>query len=532
MKKILSLALCALILISGAISSPSFAQNKDTASANIDQPIKSQAIAIVPLDSRPCNTQYPQLIGGIMNQNILLPPIEILDNFTSPSNENSLWEWMEEIAPSTSKMIIYTNQLLNGGLISSRSYTTVSLVNSQTQKLVNFIEKHPELEITIVSILPRLLPNQYDITFNGYSQALTKWGEQADYNSLLGLPGPNYPSAVPSWVANKYKSVFEYHYLLVDSLSELANQGKISELVIGQDDGEKFAPSNIIFRKMQQKGYQNVSMQKGADEITMMILASYEAPKDLEVNVVYTNPEKASEYLPYESAPLNNIVSEKLKFFGITENPLAKDKIIIHNDPLRSSSVSTYIPLAKTGFVGVADVAYTNRGDTELQSLLFSKNSLTNIDSYSGWNTATNSVGTVLSQYVATKVLEDKLEILFPEETSLAIESLLKFKYLRLNEDIIYQGLMYTSMGNVYRARNMINSSGEFVNQSASNAENLLNNYSLKYRAQLDSVFQGRNFVYVGEKLFETSYKIVNSIYSFPWNRTFEIKAFPLFIKQ
>lgn len=530
MKKLLSLALCALIVLSGAINSPSFAQNK--VDSPINQIVTSQAVAIVPLDSRPCNTQYPQLIGGIMNQNILLPPNEVLDNFTSSSNQDGLWQWMEEIAPSTSKMIIYTNQLLNGGLISSRSYTATSLVNSQTQRLVNFIEKHPELEITVVSILPRLLPNQYDSDFNGYSQALTKWGEQADYNKIMGLPGPNYPSGVPTWIADKYKAVFEYHYQLVNTLAELTEQGKISQLVVGQDDGEKFAPSNIIFREIQKKGYKNVSMQKGADEITMMILSAYEAPQDLEVNVVYTNPIKASEYLPYESAPLNNIVSEKLKFFGITENPLAKDKIIIHNDPLASSTVSANIPLTKTGFVGLADVAYTNRGDIALQSLLFSKNSLTNIDSYSGWNTATNSIGTVLSQYVATKVLEDKLEILSPEETAMTIENLLKFKYLRLNEDIIYQGLMYSTMGNVYRARNMINSGGEFINQSASSAENLLNEYSQKYRIQLDSVFQGRNFVYVGDRLFDTSYKIVSSIYSFPWNRTFEIKAYPLFIKQ
>lgn len=502
--------------------------NKNPANTKID---KRKVISIVPLDSRPCNTQYPQLIGGIMNQNVILPPSEILDNYTSASNSEALWKWMEETAKVSNKMIIYTNQLFNGGLIASRSYVNSDSIDYDVNRLSAFITNNPNVDIVVVSILPRLLPSQFDANFQGYQRVLADWGKKLDFNYTMNVNPPSYPEGVPLDVAQRYQNLYNYHSNLSTKLGELADSGVLKNYFIGQDDGEEFAPSNIIYRKLLAKAYKNVTIQKGADELTMMICAM-DHPKPREINLVYTNPNATSAYLPYESAPLKNIVAEKLAILGITVNPNSKDILIIHNDPNYSFQVESLIPKEKVGYVAIADVAFTNRGDVALKNLLFNKDTLYKVDAYSGWNTGANTIGTALSQYVATKHLEENYAKMEEPVKQSAIDSLYQFKYVRLAEDIIYQGLMVNNMRSIFSARNMRNpSNGDIYASKKLEAEALLNEYAFKYIIELNKIFMGNNTLLLGSQTIETNYSFVNANLSYPWHRTFEIKVNPIFTK-
>ncbi|MGB5822890.1 MAG: DUF4127 family protein [Proteocatella sp.] len=536
MKKLLSILVVAMLLInsssiaalayssSGAYSSPGNTTKEDLT-------VQKQVIAIVPLDSRPCNTQYPQLIGGIMNQTVLLPPTEILDNYTASSDTEALWTWMDENAKISNKMIIYTNQLLNGGLISSRSYVNSDAIEYDVNRLTRFIEAHPDVEVTVVSILPRLRPSQFDIYFKKYQKSLTAWGKLLDYNYTMKLPVPKYPEDVPLEITQRYKDLYTYHANLSTAISNLADKGVIKRYFIGQDDGEQFAPSNIIYRNLLNKSYKNVTVQKGADELTMMICAM-ENKTAHEINLVYTNPAAVTAYLPYESASLEDIVQEKLSIFGITINPDAKDTLIVHNDQLYTDRVQSLIPQEKSGYIAIADVAYTNRGDVGLKNLLFQKGSLSNIDAYSGWNTASNSIGTALSQYVATKFLEQNYDKIDEFSQRQCIDSIMKFKYVRLAEDIIYQGLMVANMRPIFSARGMRMSNGDLYSDKKHDAEQLLNEYGFKYIIELNKIFSGSNILYLGNKAIKIDYNFINSIFSYPWHRTFEIFVSPIFSKS
>lgn len=500
--------------------------NKNTVS-KID---KRKVISIVPLDSRPCNTQYPQLIGGIMNQNVILPPAEILDNYTSPSNSEALWKWMDDTAKYSDKMIIYTNQLFNGGLIASRSYVNSDSIEYDVNRLSSFIAKYPNVDIVVVSILPRLLPSQFDVNFQGYQKALAEWGKKLDFNYTMNVNPPTYPENVPLDVAKRYQNLYNYHANLSTKLGELANSGVLKNYFIGQDDGEEFAPSNIIYRKLLEKAYKNVTIQKGADELTMMICAM-DNPKPREINLVYTNPDAISTYLPYESAPLKNIVNEKLQILGIKVNPNSKDTLIIHNDPNYSFQVTNLLPNDKKGYVAIADVAYTNRGDVNLKSLLFNKDNLYKVDAYSGWNTGANTIGTALSQYIATKYLEENYDKMDDMVKSHAIDALYQFKYVRLAEDIIYQGQMVRNMREIFTSRGMRMVNGDIYSTKKHEAEALLNEYAFKYIIELNKLFIGPNKLLLGDKIIETNYSFVNSQLLYPWHRTFEIKVNPIFTK-
>lgn len=110
-----------------------------------------------------------------------------------------------------------------------------------------------------------------------------------------------------------------------------------------------------------------------------MMICAQENPSAHEIKLIYTNPDLMKEYLPYESAPLDEIVSEKLVILGITVNPEANDTLIIHNDASNPSKVSELLPEIKTGYIAAVDVAYTNRGDANLKDMLFQKSSISTI---------------------------------------------------------------------------------------------------------------------------------------------------------
>ncbi|WP_028828604.1 DUF4127 family protein [Proteocatella sphenisci] len=530
-KKIISI-LMAMLVFTNASAMSVFADGKNTAISSKENALitKKQVISIVPLDSRPCNTQYPQLTGGIMNQAILLPPSDMLDNYTSPSDSESLWTWMQENAKLSDHMIIFTNQLFNGGLISSRSYVNSDSISYDVSRLEKFVLDNPELKVTVVSILPRLLPSQFDMYFKKYQKSLASWGKQLDLNYTMQKSEPTFPSDVPAEIAQRYRDLYTYHADLTTAISEMAEKDIIKNYYIGQDDGEQFAPSNIIYRSLLSGSHKNVIVQKGADELTMMICA-LENPTPHEINLVYTNPSLVNTYLPYESAPLNEIVKEKLSVLGITVNPEAKDTLIVHNDPLHPEQVAALIPDVKSGYIAVADVSYTNRGDANLKDLLFKKDSLSTIDAYSGWNTAANTIGTVLSQYIATEYLKLNYDKLEPSTVTESLDSLMKFKYVRLAEDIIYQGTMVNNMRTIFTARDMRMANGDLYSDRKYEAEQLLNEYAFKYVFELNQIFRGSNYIHLGERTVETKYNFVNSTFTYPWHRTFEVLVSTVFSK-
>jgi len=98
----------------------------------IYQPISKtpEIIGIIPLDSRPCNTQYPELLGEMANS-IVEIPYQYLDNYLTPADRAMLWSWLDTKAKDFDKIIINTTELLQGGLIASRhpqSYETILLL--------------------------------------------------------------------------------------------------------------------------------------------------------------------------------------------------------------------------------------------------------------------------------------------------------------------------------------------------------------------------------------------------------------------
>ena len=84
-------------------------------------------VAIVPLDSRPCNTRYPYLLGQMADMRVILPPAELLDYYLSPADKDGLWQWLENTSAKCDYILLCTNELFQGGLINSRNSDSLKI---------------------------------------------------------------------------------------------------------------------------------------------------------------------------------------------------------------------------------------------------------------------------------------------------------------------------------------------------------------------------------------------------------------------
>ena len=80
-------------------------------------------ILLVPLDSRPVCSTMVQKLGRIVGLNVIVPPKELLDNYSQPANRKKLYEWLNNNISHYQKAIISADILLHGSLLQSRQTT-------------------------------------------------------------------------------------------------------------------------------------------------------------------------------------------------------------------------------------------------------------------------------------------------------------------------------------------------------------------------------------------------------------------------
>jgi hypothetical protein len=95
--------------------------------------------------------------------------------------------------------------------------------------------------------------------------------------------------------------------------------------------------------------------------------------------------------------------------------------------------------------VGVADLAYCNGGDPALIAALEEGGALPNLSAYAGWNTAANTLGTVIAQLCLT--------LCAPGDTGPNHTAQRRFLTERLIDDYGYQTLVRPQAAEQARAR-------------------------------------------------------------------------------
>jgi len=292
-------------------------------------------------------------------------------------------------------------------------------------------------------------------------------------------------------------------------LSEFA--GENVSLVIGQDDAQEYCPSNVVYRALQKLENENMTLLHGADELTMMTVARYQAvPSSL--RIVYSDDSFADAYYPYEGVSLAEGIAEKLAYLHITADENAKDTLVVHTDCDSISQTLSLLQESNSTYMGLADIAYTNKGDVALSDVLLTEEVFDKVHCYSGWNTASNTLGTVLAHYQVSKTFAGDQQ---------ASEAALAFKLVRFSEDLAYQGTISNELRSELLNQKKMDGTTTFTDEFAyTDASARLQEQFAPHAERLAILAEREQVILPGVTVQckQTDYTIV-----FPWNRAFEV---------
>lgn len=484
-------------------------------------------IIFVPLDSRPVNTQNVSILTKMWGKNLILPPKNVIDDYTKPGDFEALQKWLNEEASKDDvyAIVISVQQYINGGLIASRDTKYYADYQKKLKDLYEFIKKNKKKNLIVFSIVPRLKPTQFsDPEYLKYSQQIVEFSELQDMIDLYHRKSDEIKleqieKSIPKSLVDNYDTLFKINTDINQKLIDWTRDGYIKTLVIGNDDTSQYSMTNMVSRKLSQyvesHGISDkVYMLHGADEIGMEITARlangyYKQKPRFRVIYDVSNPENV--ILPYEGADLKKIVEEKINFIGGKTDSNGELILYIHTNKNLGikSDIDKYKNIGQN--FGIADVAYINMADSNVIDAVLKDDPIDIM--YAGWNTPSNAIGTVISEMALKAILDKKFLPIYKQDE--AIRSFASFSFIRMADDYAYQAVVRNKMYKWAEA-NGINK--DYIKAESSNNE--LSNKMEPVLEMLSKTYEGR--VVLGKKI-----KKIEASVTYPWDRMFEIEVMP-----
>ncbi|MBN9415646.1 hypothetical protein ABS71_10940 [bacterium SCN 62-11] len=375
---------------------------------------------LLPLDNRPCNVLFVRQLAGIARAEVVSPPDHWLGSWLNPGQCERFAPWLKEQARPGDRVLVSSDMLCYGGLVASRNAgTPEELALSRLSVLAELHERGYHLEV--LSTVPRL----YLRTSEGqapFETALATWAAKADRSSAP-------PEAVPPRWVEEYLGVRRRNLRVLLKLVELAEQGVIDRLVVGQDDsssqGLHFAEQQEVRALVQAAGVESkVWLGSGADELTMDMVAGQLA--DLHdchpaIELEYSEAGSERKIPPLESHPLQSMVEDHLALCGarpVTEGGEVRLLIQVPSatpfalpGPDQQPKAYEFAERIRESVVrgrrtAVADLALINRMDPYLAEAVLDRVPLTELEGFAAWNTPANALGTVVAQVVVRRLAD------------------------------------------------------------------------------------------------------------------------------
>lgn len=400
----------------------------------------AQSIMYVPFDNRPVSLDYVVDTVEKGGFEILVPPEEYLANRTKNANPEQLWKWVFAHANEVDSIVVSSDALIYGGLVASRTHDlpeyTLSKRIKNFQKLK---EINPSVRIYVFSTIMRSPhassggveplyyetygPDIFQITSLRDKQevkGLTKVEEQALNSSLSIVP----QDVMDDWLLRRGKN-FKVNAALIGEVKK----NTFAYLLLGRDDASPYSRSHQESRWLE-KDSLGLPASKylsfpGADQLGMVLLAR--AANDLRVKlpsiaVKYTQGVGDNTIPSYEDTAIGKTVWNHIIAAGgvpLRSEAMADMILAVHtpadgwtreagggNNP-QEVNPETYVfvrqlqsYLRANKKVAVADVAFANGSDNSLMNEMTIHKIIPKLQSYSGWNTASNTIGYTIGQAI------------------------------------------------------------------------------------------------------------------------------------
>lgn len=419
-------------------------------------------IVLIPIDERPCTYDYPAMMASMAKDiNFVEIPREFMGDLKIPGHIDKMREFLLEECKDADYAVIAIDSILYGGIVPSRlHYETEETLVKRLNVLKEIKKLNPSLKLFAYQLIMRCPsgsskaeePDYYGVcgreihmlgVYNHMSSVTELTDEQKqDFENIKNfIKENNYQEYVDDYLNRRKINAALNNYVL-----DYVNDGTIDFMIIPQDDSAPYgltALDQMIVRKKVSDLHLELKalMYPDADAVSNTLLAraineiNNVKPK---VFVKYNTCNEGNIIPNYEDRP----VSESIKYqilaaggmqtYSYSESdivlmvncPLAnmKEARILFND-LNSGdkpgetdlnytvgrNMVEYIEFIKYLIsigkcVSVADIAYANGGDTCLFNLLKNERLLFKVNSYAGWNTAANTLGTCIPLSMINKI--------------------------------------------------------------------------------------------------------------------------------
>jgi len=436
-----------------------------SAAMEMEHDAGKRPILLVPLDSRPPCREFVINGGKIIGREVVTPPTEYMDYYSKAGETTEMRQWLAENAGNADAVILSVDQLLSGGLLAAReahiSHADIDVLAAYLRTLHT---AHPTVPLHAFYILPRAIPQD----------GIEGWRERRAllaYARLLGRAGEGLPvdedemerlrGEFPPDDLEKYLAHFDESTALASMLIELTEEGVLTRLILGQDDGEEYSVGNLKKKELAallaQKhiAQERAMIVHGADEIALSMLARLSvdelrtrggaAPR---IALRYARADMADMIFPFMAVSNNMTAREKIAMLGaaLAEDGTGSDlTLLISTGDSGADTLGTRAPaaaavkdmLAAGTPVALVDLSRHFHAEETLLPILVEKNVPVNaLAAYAGWNTASNAIGTALAQAVFYHCAMQRAEN--TEERARAAYANLAFLTGRIAEDEFY----------------------------------------------------------------------------------------------
>ncbi len=352
-----------------------------------------KTLLYVPLDNRPVNFEYVSLLVNISNEaNLLMPPSDLLNRGEDFTDPRPVWEWIFTNLERADAVVISLDTIFFGGLVPSRKHRMdADELDGYMSNLKRLTGKAKVPVYVFGTIMRSQLPK----------------GE-AEYHSI------------------DLKDRRRKNIGMIERAVSLTAMGYIDYLVVGLDDTRSYAKADRDFNRLSRaisnanSSVSHIQIFHGADELGALLTAKALNVLSGSVPNIYFSPASSREAKTinlYEDRPPTSSISARVKALGgrlVNNLDEAGIVLIVNSAQNGATEASAQVNKAPTEYhhdlaekislhassgrsVALADIAYANGGDDALMTLLADKGLLSELAAYSGWNTASNSIGTSLA---------------------------------------------------------------------------------------------------------------------------------------
>ena len=488
-------------------------------------------VVYLPLDERPCNYYFAGRIAKGSGVEVITPDMSLLGTKKTPASFESISSFLLQHASEADSYVISMDMLLYGGIIPSRLHR---LSEEELTKRLSLLDKikqiNPKVKIYAFALIMRCPsyssadeePDYYEycgreIFLSGQVKHKLQLGiiDNDEAEKLLASYEEVIKGNLPDFEARRVTN----RNMLIKVVEKLNHS--IDFLIIPQDDSAKYGYTSMdreaIKAELKQKGLSDVAMYPGADEVGMTLLAravcEYKgvAPK-IACKFVHENSHKITPL--YEDRPVGVTLPFQVESAGcvIASDDDAADIDLYLNYPAcepvevwqeksigyDARDLASFVKAIKESIgegrvTALADGAYCNGGDRELLKMINEEIDVFKLSAYAGWNTSSNTLGTVICQAVFVYLFGDS-------------ECQKMFLAERVYEDVGYCGHV-----RAYVTNNLLSSRGyNYFDVGESDGE-----VALIVRRELEKFIN---------QYFSNIYKRYDiDVCRMPWKRMFEV---------